>query len=57
MYVKIPKSKIEKIAIVKTDCKLSLSQVVAQQQCDYAINGGLYDMRTGKVNPIPLRIN
>lgn len=57
MYVKIPKSKIEKIAIVKTDCKLSLSQVVAQQKCDYAINGGLYDMRTGKVNPIPLRIN
>ena len=57
MYIKIPKEKIAKIAIVKTDCKLSLSQVIAQQRCNYAINGGLYDMKTGKVNPIPLRID
>lgn len=40
MYIKIPKNRISKIAIVKTDCKLYLSQVIAQQKCDYAINGG-----------------
>lgn len=57
MYIKIPKNRISKIAIVKTDCKLYLSQVIAQQKCDYAINGGLYDMKSGKVNPIPLRID
>lgn len=57
MYVKVPKSKITKMKIIKTDCKLSLSQVIAQQKCDYAINGGLYDMKTGKVSPIPLRID
>ena len=57
MYAKIPKNTITKIAIVKTDCKLTLSQVIAQQHCKYAINGGLYDMETGKVNSIPLRID
>ena len=57
MYVKIPISKITKMAIVKTDCKKNLKQVVAEQKCNYAINGGLYDMKTGKVNPIPLRID
>lgn len=57
MYIKIPKDKISRIAIVKTDCKLSLSQVVAQQKCDYAINGGLYNTKTGQPNAIPLRIN
>lgn len=36
---------------------MSLSQVVSQQKCNFAINGGLYDMGTGIVNKIPLRIN
>ena len=57
MYVKIPISKITKMSIVKTDCKKNLKQLVAEQKCNYAINGGLYDMKTGKVNPIPLRID
>ena len=57
MYVKIPKKDIERMEIVKTDCKLTLAQVVAKYKPDYAINGGLYNMRTGRVNPIPLRIN
>lgn len=57
MYAKIPLTKITKIAIIKTDCKLTLQQVVAQYHPKYAINGGLYDMGTSKVNPIPLRID
>ena len=57
MYVKIPKEKIERIEIIKTDCKLSLAGVVSRYTPDYVINGGLYNMKTGKVNPIPLRIN
>ena len=57
MYVKIPKKDIERMEIVKTDCKLTLAQVVAKYKPDYAINGGLYNMRTARVNPIPLRIN
>lgn len=57
MYVKIPKKDIERMEIVKTDCKLTLAQVVAKYKPDYVINGGLYKMRTGRVNPIPLRIN
>ena len=57
MYVKIPKKDIERMEIVKTDCKLTLAQVVAKYKPDYAINGGLYNMRTGRVNPIPLQIN
>lgn len=57
MYIKIPKKDIERMEIVKTDCKLTLAQVVAKYEPDYAINGGLYNMRTGRVNPIPLRIN
>lgn len=57
MYVKVPKSKITKSKIIKTDCKLTLAQVVAQQKCNYVINGGLYNMKTGKVNNIPLRID
>ena len=57
MYVKIPKKDIERMEIVKTDCKLALTQVVAKYKPDYAINGGLYNMRTGRVNKIPLRIN
>ena len=40
MYVKIPKKDIEQIKIVKTDCKLTLAQVVAKYKPDYAINGG-----------------
>lgn len=56
MYIKIPKEKIERIEIVKTDCKLSLSGVVSKYAPDYVINGGLYNMKTGKVNKIPLRI-
>ena len=57
MYIKIPKKDIERMEIVKTDCKLTLAQVVAKYKPDYAINGGLYNMRTGRVNKIPLRIN
>ena len=57
MYLKIPKAKIARIQIVKTDRKLTLQQVVAQYKCDAAINGGLYSMKTGKVVDIPLRIN
>ena len=57
MYLKIPRTKIARIEIVKTDCKLTLQQVVAQHKCDAAINGGLYSMKTGKVVDIPLRIN
>ena len=45
------------MSIVKTDCKKTLKQLVSEQKCNYAINGGLYDMKTGEVNPIPLRIN
>lgn len=57
MYLKISRSKIARIEIAKTDCKLTLQQVVAQYKCDAAINGGLYNMKTGKVVDIPLRIN
>ena len=57
MYVKIPKEKIARMEIVKTDCKMTLSQVVAKYKCHYVINGGLYDMKTGLVSKIPLRIN
>ena len=57
MYVKIPKKDIERIKIVKTDCKLTLAQVVAKYKPDYAINGGLYSMKTGRVSKIPLRID
>ena len=57
MYVKIPKKDIERIEIVKTDCKLTLAQVVAKYKPDYAINGGLYSMKTGRVSKIPLRID
>lgn len=57
MYYKIPKEKIERIQIVKTNCKLTLEQVVAKYKPDYAINGGLYSMKTGRVNSIPLRID
>lgn len=57
MYVKVPKNKITKMAIIKTDCKMTLQQVVAQHKCNYVINGGLYDTKTGKVNAIPLRID
>lgn len=57
MYAKIPLTKIIKISIVKTDCKLTLQQVVAKYNPSYVINGGLYDTDTGKVSPIPLRID
>ena len=57
MYVKIPKKSVTKMAIIKTDCKMTLQQVVQKYKCNYAINGGLYNMKTGKVNKIPLRIN
>ena len=45
------------MAIIKTDCKMTLQQVVQKYKCTYAINGGLYNMKTGKVNKIPLRID
>ena len=57
MYVKIPKKDIERVEIVKTDCKLALAQVVAKYKPDYVINGGLYSMKTGRVSKIPLRID
>ncbi len=57
MYEKIQKSKITRMEIVKTDCKMTLRQVVAKYEPKYAINGGLYDMNTGKVCDIPLRID
>lgn len=57
MYEKIPLAKIARISIIKTDCKLSLQQVVTKYSPSYVINGGLYDMKTGKVSPIPLRID
>ena len=57
MYLKIPKKKITKMVIIKTDCKKTLAQIISEQGCNYAINGGLYNMKTGKVNPIPLRID
>lgn len=57
MHVIIPKNKIERIAIVDTGCKLTLKQVVDKYKPDYVINGGLYNMRTGEVSPIPLRID
>lgn len=57
MYWKIKKDQIERIQIVKTNCKLTLKQVVAKYKPDYAINGGLYSMKTDRVNAIPLRID
>ena len=57
MYAKIPLTKIAKISIIKTDCKMTLKQVVNTYRPNYVINGGLYDMDTGKVSPIPLRID
>lgn len=57
MYVKIPRNKIERMEIVKTNCKLTLSQVVEKYNPDYVVNGGLYSMKTGRVNAIPLRID
>lgn len=57
MYRKIQKNQIERIQIVKTNCKLTLKQVVTKYKPDYAINGGLYSMKTGRVNSIPLRID
>ena len=56
MYVKIPKNIISRMEIVMTDCKLTLQQVIQKTGCTYAINGGLYDMKTGKPNAIPLRV-
>ena len=57
MYNKIPRKSIKKIAVVLTDCKKSLQQVVAEQKCQYVIDGGLYKMKTVKLCPIPLRVN
>lgn len=57
MYWKIQKNQIERIQIVKTNCKMTLKQVVTKYKPDYAINGGLYSMKTGRVNSIPLRID
>lgn len=57
MYWKIQKNQIERIQIVKTNCKMTLKQVVTKYKPDYAINGGLYNMKTGRVNSIPLRVD
>lgn len=56
MYAKIPKKSITRMEIIKTDCSMTLQEVVRQYGCKYAINGGLYNMKTGEVNAIPLRI-
>jgi hypothetical protein len=42
--------------IIITDRKLSLAQVIEKYKCNYAINGGLYDMKTGELCDIPLRV-
>ena len=57
MYIKIPKNAITRMEIIMTDCKMTLQQVIQKYGCKYAINGGLYDMKTGKSNAIPLRID
>ena len=57
MYVKVPKSKITKISVIKTDRRMTLKQVVDTYHPNYVINGGLYNMKTGKLCPIPLRVN
>lgn len=57
MYWKTQKNQIERIQIVKTNCKMTLKQVVTKYKPDYAINGGLYNTKTGRVNSIPLRID
>lgn len=63
MYATVKKTQIVEMSIAKTDCKQTLKQLVTAQKkvhpdCGfYAINGGLYDMDTGRVNAIPLRIN
>lgn len=57
MYWKIQKNQIESIRIIKTNCKMTLKQVVTKYKPDYVINGGLYNMKTHRVNAIPLRID
>ena len=57
MYNKIPRKLITKIAVVLTDCDKTLQQIIAQEKCKYAINGGLYDTKTGELCNIPLRVN
>lgn len=57
MYAKIPLTKITKISVIKTDCRMTLKQVVDTYHPNYVINGGLYNMKTGKLCPIPLRVN
>ena len=48
MYAKIPLNKIKKIAIIQTDCKKSMAQVKKEQNCQYVINGGVYNFTTHK---------
>lgn len=57
MYAKIPRKSITKMAVVITNCKKSLRQVVAEQQCNYVVNGGLYELKTGRICNIPLRVD
>ena len=57
MYKKIELNSIQKISIVQTNCKKSLQQIVQEQKCDYVINGGLYDMTSGRLCEIPLRVD
>lgn len=57
MYLRVNRDEVKRMEILKTDCKLTLKQVVDQYKPDILINGGLYSMKTGRPNPIPLRIN
>ena len=50
MDARIPIKDIKKIAIVQTDRKMTLDQVVLKYGCQYAINGGLYNTTTGRPN-------
>lgn len=48
MFAKIPLDNIKKIQIVQTDCKKSVAQVKKSTGAQYVLNGGLYNMVTGK---------
>lgn len=49
-------NKIKKIQLYLGNCKYTASQVRKMTGCDYIINGGLYDRRTGRPN-CQLKVN
>lgn len=57
MYHKISRNSIKQIKVIITNCDKTLQQIVASQRCNYAINGGLYDMTSGELCNIPLRVD